>query len=41
VTLFSDPARGGYRAHRAATAAHRLWLPGPFGIELDAGPLVG
>jgi Uma2 family endonuclease len=40
VTLFSQPAPGGYQATKAATAGQPLRLPEPFGIALDTGRLL-
>jgi len=39
VTLFSDPSEDGYQTLDRVTAGDKLWLPEPFAMALDTGPL--
>jgi Uma2 family endonuclease len=39
VTLFSEPSDDGYRTLDRVTAGEKLWLPEPFAMALDTGPL--
>lgn len=39
VTLFSDPSEDGYQTLDRVTASDKLWLPEPFALALDTGPL--
>ena len=41
VTLFSDPGEDGYRTLDRVTVGEKLWLPEPFAMALDTGPLRG
>jgi hypothetical protein len=39
VTLFSEPGKDGYRTLERVTAGEKLWLPEPFAMALNTGPL--
>jgi Uma2 family endonuclease len=39
VTLFSDPSEDGYQTLDRVAAGDKLWLPEPFAMALDTGPL--
>jgi hypothetical protein len=41
VTLFSEPSEDGYRTLDRVTVSEKLWLPEPFAMALDTGPLRG
>lgn len=35
ITVFSEPSENGYQAHRTVRFGKALWIPEPFGFELD------
>jgi hypothetical protein len=39
ITVFSEPSEKGYQAHRTVPFGKPLWIPEPFGFDLDTSGL--